>query len=134
KQYEKRLELFADPHVLPEFDLEVITSVQSIAGQKTQFEDWFAALEHMKSEMDHMDYDVAIIGCGAYGMSLGAHAKRKGKQAIHMGGATQILFGIKGSRWDNHPVISKFYNSAWVRPSKNETPEDKDKVEDGCYW
>lgn len=133
-QYEKRAELFEDQRVLPEFDLRVITSVQSIAGQKTVFKDWFEALEHMKSQMDNTDYDIAIIGCGAYGMSLGAHAKRSGKQAIHLGGATQILFGIKGSRWDNHPVISKLYNPAWVRPSKNETPENKDQVEDGCYW
>lgn len=34
--------------------------------------------------MDAYDYDVAIIGCGAYGMHLAAHAKRKGKIAIHL--------------------------------------------------
>ena len=133
-QYDKHELLFDNPAVLPKFDLKVITSVQSIAGQLTPFASWFEALEHMKSQMDNTDYDIAIIGCGAYGLSLGAHAKRMGKQAVHLGGATQILFGIKGARWDNHPKISKLYRSSWVRPSKNETPENKDKVEDGCYW
>ena len=33
----------------------------------------------MKMQMDEEDYDIALIGCGAYGMSLAAHAKRKGK-------------------------------------------------------
>ena len=50
----------------------------------------------MKSQMDQTDYDIALIGCGAYGFPLAAHAKRMGKQAIHMGGSLQLLFGIRG--------------------------------------
>ncbi|GGG42524.1 hypothetical protein GCM10011414_10120 [Croceivirga lutea] len=133
-QYLKRSLLFKNQDVLPNFDLKVIKSVQSIAGQAVGFKDWFSALDHMKNQMDNTDYDIAIIGCGAYGMSLGAHAKRKGKQAIHLGGATQIMFGIKGSRWDNHPTISKFYNNEWVRPSESEAPRNKEVVEEACYW
>lgn len=36
----------------------------------------------MKSEIDKCDYDVCLIGCGAYGFPLAAHVKHKGKQAI----------------------------------------------------
>ena len=53
----------------------------------------------MKSEIDKCDYDVCLIGCGAYGFPLAAHVKHKGKQAIHLGGTLQLLFGIKGNRW-----------------------------------
>lgn len=134
KQFLKREVLFTNPNTLPEFELLTIKAVQTITGQKSDFNNWFEALDHMKGQMDDLDYDIAIIGCGAYGLSLGAHAKRMGKQAIHMGGATQILFGIKGARWDNHPFISKLYNENWVRPSNEETPGKKDAVEDGCYW
>ena len=49
-----------------------------------------------------------------------------------MSGATQLLFGIKGKRWDDHPIISKLYNDAWVRPE--ETLAHKEKVEGGSYW
>ena len=56
------------------------------------------------------------------------------KSSIHLGGATQILFGIKGHRWDTHDVISSFYNDHWVRPSKEETPEKAKINEEGCYW
>ena len=48
------------------------------------------------------------------------------------GGALQLLFGIRGKRWDDHPIISKLYNDAWVRPE--ETLAHKEKVEGGSYW
>ena len=51
-----------------------------------------------------------------------------------MGGATQILFGIKGNRWDQHSVIGKLYNEAWVRPNENETPKKAGINEGACYW
>jgi hypothetical protein len=131
----KRSLLFKDPRILPEFkSFETIRAVQTVAGQKSEFADWFEALDSMKAAIDAKDYDVAIIGCGAYGFPLAAHVKRMGKKAIHLGGATQILFGIKGKRWDNHPLISPLYNEHWVRPSPEDVPTGANKVEGGCYW
>ena len=134
KQYQKRENLWENKDVLPAFELKIIKAVQSIAGEKTPFKDWFEALHHMEEQMDAIDYDIAIIGCGAYGFSLAAHAKRKGKKAVHLGGATQILFGVKGKRWDDMPAVNKFYNEYWARPLPEETPARKNNVEGGCYW
>jgi hypothetical protein len=136
KQYhEKRELLFEDKRVLPKFKtLETIKAVQTIAGNKGEFDNWFDALDSMKIAIDSRDYDVAILGCGAYGFPLAAHVKRMGKKAIHMGGSTQLLFGIRGRRWDNHPLISNFYNEHWVRPAPEDIPTGADKVEQGCYW
>ena len=134
-QLAHREEVWPGKDVLPEFgETSFLTAVQSNAGGKTEFSDWFCALEYMKDEMAKSDFDVAIIGAGAYGFPLAAYAKEIGKQAIQMSGATQILFGIKGKRWDHHPVISGFYNEAWIRPSKEETPPKTEKVEGGSYW
>ena len=135
EQYEqRRAQLFENHEVLPEFQLHTIKAVQSIAGEPTGFETWFDALDSMKSAMDADEYDVCIVGAGAYGLPLAAHAKRMGKSAIHVGGSTQILFCIKGLRWDDHDVISNLYNDAWVRPNGGETPKLFTSVEDGCYW
>ncbi|MEI7736983.1 MAG: hypothetical protein WCI49_16050, partial [Ferruginibacter sp.] len=120
--------------ILPDFELKTIAAVQTIAGNKTEFTDWFEALNHMKNQIDATDFDVAIIGAGSYGLPLSAYVKDKGKISIHMGGATQILFGIKGKRWDDHPVISKLYNEYWVRPEVSEIVPNAEKVEGGCYW
>lgn len=134
KQYAIREKLFADQSVLPAFELKTITAVQSIAGTKTQFSNWFEALASMQTQIDATDFDVAIIGAGSYGLPLSAYVKNKGKISIHIGGATQILFGIKGKRWDDHPVVSKFYNKYWVRPEMSELVPNANKVEGGCYW
>ncbi len=133
-QYEKRSKLFTTP-LLPDFaDLTVIAAVQSAAGEMPAFESWEAALQSMLSEIDSHDYDVALVGAGAYGLPLSAHIKKKGKVAIHLGGALQLLFGIKGSRWDSHPVISKLYNEHWVSAHSSERPSGYKLVEGGSYW
>lgn len=143
-QYQKRDKLFENPDVLPEFaSLTIIKSVQSLGGVKNGFKDWFEALHSMEEQIDQVDYDVALIGCGAYGMPLAAHCKRQGKKAIHLGGALQLLFGIKGNRWEsstygrnwpgvNYPELLN--NPNWVRPMEIEKPRNANKVEGACYW
>ena len=143
-QYKKREKLFDNPDVLPEFgSLTVIKAVQSMGGESNGFRDWFEALHHMEEQVDKVDYDVALIGCGAYGLPLAAHCKRQGKKVIHLGGALQLLFGIRGNRWERDtygkgwPGInySKLLsNPNWVRPLELEITRNADKVEEGCYW
>ena len=131
-----RTKLFTDPKVLPEFKtLRCIKAIQTIAGQTSSFKDWFEALDYMEREIDNEDYDVAIIGCGAYGMSLAAHVKRQGKVAIHLAGWTQVLFGVFGERWVSQQTkYSHIINEFWIRPNKNENVKGGNNVEDGCYW
>lgn len=88
----------------------------------------------MKSAMEAVDLDVCIIGAGAYGLPLAAHAKKVGRIAIHLGGATQVLFGIRGRRWDDNKIISKSYNEHWTHPKPGETPRHHKKVEGGVHW
>lgn len=143
-QYKKRELLFDNPDVLPEFaSLNVIKAVQSIGGKSNNFRDWFDALHYMEEQIDKVDYDIALIGCGAYGLPLAAYCKEQGKKAIHMGGALQLMFGIKGNRWERStygkgwPGINYSHlldNLNWVRPIENEKPQGAQKVEDACYW
>ena len=134
-QYKKRKLLFKDEDFLPDFDLKVLKAVQTIANVKdARFNTWEEALNYMFEEACKIDFDVAIIGCGAYGMPLASMLKDAGKVAIHLGGATQILFGIKGNRWETHPVISKLFNEHWVRPNERETPSSASNIENSCYW
>lgn len=136
QQYEKRKLLFNNPEVLPEFaNLRIIKAVQSIAGNECGFDNWFEALDHMKIEMEKEDFDVALIGCGAYGLPLTIHAKRLGKVGIHLAGWTQMLFGIYGKRWlEDQPQYAEFINDYWIRPSHDETPNSANSIEGGCYW
>lgn len=134
-QFLKREFLFEN-NLLPNFELITIKAVQSIAGGKTEFNDWFEALESMKAKIDATNYDICIVGAGAYGFPLAAHVKRMGKKSIHLAGVTQLLFGIRGKRWEQFLVwpYANLYNNYWVRPGENEKPQNAIKVENACYW
>lgn len=143
-QYSRRKQMFQS-EILPTFNLKVIKAVQTIANNKSDFKDWFEALDFMKGEIDKVDYDICLIGCGAYGFHLAAHVKRMGKKAVHLGGSLQLLFGIRGKRWENPmygvrewgiPYASylSLINNNWVRPSEEETPKNTKIVENSCYW
>jgi len=134
EQYTKRELLFKDKRVLPAFDLEVIKAVQSIANNPCGFDSWFEALEFMKKEIDKRDFDIAIIGCGAYGFPLAAYVKSIGKKAVHLGGATQMLFGIKSKSWEDEPRFHYLMNEYWIKPKESERPSNYKSVEGGRYW
>ena len=138
RQYEQnRIRIWANPDVLPEFgDLLTLKAVQSIADAKDQpYANWFEALAYMENEISKTDFDIALIGCGAYGMCLAAHVKRMGKIAVHLAGWTQMLFGVYGTRWmEQQPRFSKYINEYWIRPNAKERPKGAEKVEGACYW
>jgi hypothetical protein len=134
QQYKKRVLLFKDQRILPEFELTTFKPVQSIANNNVEFETWFDALDWMCKQINNIQFDIAIIGAGAYGLPLASYIKNMGKKAIHLGGATQILFGIKGKRWDDREFFQNLYNPYWTRPLPSETPNNFQCVEGGCYW
>lgn len=127
KQYKNRRQLFGDPEMLPEFNL---ITLKVVYQGESRFVSWMDELQSIKDEMDKIDYDIAIIGCGVYGFNLAAHAKRTGHKAIHLGGATQLLFGIYGNRW----IGKSFIKDSWCRPSSDERPANADEIEGACYW
>ncbi|OFY26926.1 MAG: hypothetical protein A2X09_15070 [Bacteroidetes bacterium GWF2_43_11] len=135
-QYKNRKKIFSSDKLLPEFELLTLKAVQSLADEKNQlrYESWFDALSYMCEQIEHIDFDVSIIGAGAYGMFLGNFCKNLGKKAIHIGGGVQILFGIMGKRWNNIDCVSMFYNEYWVNPLAEEKPRGAERVENGCYW
>ena len=103
-------------------------------GWLSEVKHWKAAVDYVVRRAKECGSTHALVGCGALSLPICAELKRGGLVAIHTGGATQILFGIKGRRWDNHSVISRFYNTAWVRPAATEIPTYADEIERGCYW
>lgn len=98
--------------------------------EKSPFASWTEGLENLAEKMLAKDFEVALIGAGAWSLPLAARMKRAGRKAIHLGGETQLLFGIKGQRWEGYGI----YNEHWVRPSTKETPAGFLQKEQGCYW
>jgi hypothetical protein len=134
QNYENREKLFIGTNILPKFELITIKAEQNIGKTDTS---WFDSLGLMQDAVSQVDFDIALIGCGAFGLPLASFVKTELKKtSIHLGGALQLLFGIMGKRWEqyNHPTFKRFVNEYWTRPLPEETPESHKNVEDGCYW
>lgn len=129
-QFPRRHLLFEDDGFMPDFELRVVRAVQSLGTPPPEFPTWFDGFDHMRREILAEDFDVAIIGCGSYGFPLGGYLKSAGKKAIVLGGIVQLLFGIKGRRWDS----AGLYNDNWVRPSRSERPDGFRHADGGAYW
>jgi hypothetical protein len=134
QQYLKIKNIWGDKKVLPDFDLITYKSVQSV-GELRPHSSWIESLNIMKEDISKIDFEIALLGCGTYGLPLVNFIKNDlKKSSIYVGGAIQIMFGIRGQRWDNHDEINKFFNENWVYPNELETPENYKILEGGCYW
>jgi len=92
------------------------------------------AIQYLADQVSQSGAKYALVGIGALSLLLVHELKKRHIVAIHTGGGTQIMFGIKGNRWQNHSVISNFFNPSWTKPSQNEIPSEAQKVERSCYW
>jgi len=95
---------------------------------------WQDAAKYIVGEVVKTGARIVLIGCGGLSMPIARMLALRGHIVIVMGGAIQVLFGIKGQRWATHPIISTFWNESWVWPSKEETPAGAALIEGGCYW
>jgi len=98
--------------------------------EPSPFASWTEGLARLTEQALDRDFEVALIGAGAWSLPLAARLKQAGRIAIHLGGETQLVFGIKGQRWEKYAI----YNEHWVRPLPQETPPGFLKKENGCYW
>lgn len=130
--YKNREKLFDNSDVLPEFNLLTIKAEQNVTNTSANY---FEYMQRTIDKIQQVNFDIAIIGCGASGLPIGSYIKKEmNKIAIHMGAATQVLFGIIGKRWEAYPQFKKIINKYWTRPLSEEIPSDYLKVENGCYW
>ena len=97
-------------------------------------ENYFETLEYVFEQIKNIDFDIAILGCGAYGHMLchKIHTELH-KDAIYVGGSIQTMFGIISSREKEHKKIK--YDDNWISEIPDEyKPTNYTWIENGCYW
>lgn len=102
-------------------------------------ESWDGVAELYMEKMDSYDYDVVLIGAGAYAPVLADHAKKSGKVGITICGALQLLFGILGPRWVDYQCYSKWknmFNEHWIYPLEEDKPLNNHLMTniENSYW
>lgn len=134
RQYARRAEIWPGCDVLPEFELRTVRMPLSPGLSPPIEPDWQTRLARIQEAVEAAPYDVLLVGAGGISLLLAAHAKAMGRIGFHMGGPTQVLFGVRGRRWDMEPFFQERMTAAWVRPDDSETPQGVIKIERGCYW
>ena len=134
-QYELIDKIWSIKAMCPKYELKTLQSYNILRGNNKDADvrTWFDALKKMEEKISNIDFDIALIGCGAYAFHLGAFIKRMGKKAITTCGSTQLLFGIYGNRWVEFLKEKGIYNGYWTRPFDTK-PKGYEKVENAAYW
>jgi hypothetical protein len=100
---------------------------------------WDKVCDLYKTKIDKYDYDVLLIGAGAYAPVWADYAKQQGKIGITICGALQLLFGIKGPRWVDYPCYfpwKKMFNDNWIFPLHDDMPKNNNIMTniENSYW
>tara|TARA_A100001015_G_C14956446_1_gene698991 strand:+ start:570 stop:1433 length:864 start_codon:yes stop_codon:yes gene_type:complete len=99
---------------------------------------WLETLNIMCNDISKIDFDIALISCGGYGLLIGDYIHNTlNKSAIYIGGGLQLLFGVMGKRWEKREDWIKRIkenDSKFIKPSGNEITNNNYKIEGGCYW
>jgi hypothetical protein len=133
EQYERRMSVRGVADILPTFELDVVRPPVTFAGEGSP-RTWQEELASLTADIAERTFDVAIVGAGGYGLPAAAFIRAMGRRAVHLAGATQLVFGIRGARWDESGAYQDVIDASWVRPHESERPADAGLVEAGCYW
>lgn len=133
-QYKRKDKLVKDKAFeLPDFELITYKTFVTQVGERPDgFKNFFQVLDKMLNDIKKIDFDVALIGAGAYGFPIAVEIKRMGKIAIETCGKTPTFFGVYGER-DLKDGVDKYMTDAWIRPME-EPPKKYKEIENGCYW
>lgn len=131
----KKLNLIWNNKITNNFNLKVIKYPFSLPiSNNNEFKESNDVYLKYADILNKEDFDVGIFGTGYTSLLFTLQAKMLGKSGIHLGGSTQILFGVKGRRWKEIDKFHSFFNEHWTEPLNNEKPEKHSIVEGGCYW
>ena len=117
--FANRSEFFKN-YEYPEFELQTLGSPITYSGLPREHyphRDWFDTTEALKSDLEGIEFEIALLGCGSYAVPLGLFIERGLKrQAIYVGGVLQLFFGIMGRRYDNPFFLAQINPDKFILP------------------
>lgn len=92
-------------------------------GNHTNF---FETLEDIITNIKKIQFDIAIIGCGAYGCLIAESISSENRLGISIGSRVSQMFGVDPDMRNNNLWISSI--------PKEYIPQNYQKIEGGRYW
>lgn len=138
KQLDNNFEIFKDKKIFLDDQEFIFYKSFQTHGNHYIHNDWLETFRIMCNDIEKLEFDIALLGCGGYGLPLCNFIKTKmNKSSIYIGGGLQLLFGVMGHRWINREdwkKIIKENNTKFVFPSENEKLDNKNTIESSAYW
>ena len=109
---------------------------------------WSETFMKMIQDISILDFDIALVSCGGYGLPICdfIYSKMK-KSSIYVGGVLPLLFGVTCERYKEPKFLwrARKYNPGMIKPNADEQVEMKsfrelysygknNEVENKCYW
>ena len=138
EQMDKQFKLYKNTNIfLPKQKFVYYKSLNTSAGNRIKgHSNWMHTYLQMIKEIKELDFDVALVSCGGYGLPICNYIKEHmNKSSIYVGGGLQLFFGVIGNRWLSDPDWrQRIFESPseFMRPK--EIQENSEKVENSCYY
>lgn len=98
-------------------------------GSSRRLLDWIVA------RIDAATFDVALIAATHLGIPIAAAVKQRGRAALALGGALQVLFGVAGQRWREDPHwVDTYFTPAWLDSAGPPPAATQGLADQGAYW
>ena len=144
KNFTRRKHFFRD-YDYPEFHLLTYNTPITYKGLPDDYyphHDWFQTVHAIKSDVEKIDFDIALLACGSYAMPLGTHiAGVMKRKAMYVGGILQFYFGIMGRRYQNEFYTDQINAEYFITAEEASkytrhitVPEDARKDGFGAYF
>ena len=139
KQLENRDNMFCNKIFHETSSFHIYKPPQQNGGNSNN-DSWNVHFQKIKADLkkikeETFDFDIALVSCGGFGMITCDYIKEELKSSvIYVGGALQLYFGIIGSRWVQHDIISTLINNYWMKPLDSDKPSNPNLCEGNCYW
>lgn len=114
QQYKQKEKLFAFDY--PEFSLNIVQTPVTLSAVKNYPDrNTLETATKIINEIDQVDFDIALLGCGAYTSPVVNHLQKRNKSHIVLGGMLQMYFGVYGGRYET-PFFRQWINDSWIKP------------------
>ena len=138
KQIDNNFQIFKDKKIFLDDQEFIFYKSFQTHGNHYIHNNWLETFTIMCNDIEKLEFDIALLGCGGYGLPLCNFIKTKmNKSSIYIGGGLQLLFGVMGHRWinrDDWKKIIKENNTNFIYPSNDEQLDNKNTIENSAYW
>ena len=117
--FDKRHSFFKN-YDYPDFELVTLNvpiTYSDLPDDHYPDHDWFSTAARLQQQIQQIDFEIALLGCGSYAMPLGVFIEQAmRRKAVFVGGVLQLFFGILGRRYMNPYFLNQINADHFIRP------------------